>query len=93
MNVPSAPADLSKVLLLISGQADRNEDVKLEITGDKQCIQMEQTQGKARGRGMSLAMTSIANLGAASSKPHQHSRVNKWLCCHCDCAPPQERRV
>lgn len=38
MIIPSAIADLSKVLLLISEQADLNEDVELEITGNKQAV-------------------------------------------------------
>lgn len=76
--IPSASADLSKVFLPISGQADLNEDVKLETTGkSKQCIGVKQTQGKARARGLSLAATLVTNLWAAGSNLHQQSGASE----------------
>ncbi|KAK2086615.1 hypothetical protein P7K49_036040 [Saguinus oedipus] len=36
--IPPASVDLAKVLLLISEQGDLNEDVELEITGNKQAV-------------------------------------------------------
>lgn len=38
MIIPPASVDFAKVLLLISEQGDLNEDVKLEITGNKQAV-------------------------------------------------------
>lgn len=78
--IPSASTDLPKVLLWVSGQADQNAGVKLDVTRkSQQCVRAKRKQ-KARDRGLSLAMTFVTHLWAARGGLHQLlGPVNEWL--------------